>query len=47
LDGALIATEIVHWMQKQRKVGIFRKLDFQKAYDTIYWTSMDIVLKEL
>jgi len=36
----------VSWLKKKR-LGVLLKLDFEKAYDTIDWASMDIVLKEM
>ena len=47
LDGALIANETVNWLRKKKKSSILLKLDFEKAYDTIDWVSMDMVLKEM
>jgi len=44
LDGALIANEVVHWLKKKKKQGVLLKLDFQKAYDTIDWGALDLVL---
>jgi len=45
LDGALIANETVHWLRRKKKSGVLMKLDFEKAYDTISWDSVDSVLK--
>jgi len=47
LDGALITNEMVHWLKKHKRAGVLLKLDFQKAYDTIDWESLDVVLAEL
>jgi len=47
LDGALIANEIVNRLKRKRKAGVLLKLDFQKAYDTIDWNSLDTVMKEM
>jgi len=47
LDGALIANEVVHWLKKRKKQGVLLKLDFQKAYDTIDWDSLDLVLERM
>ena len=44
LDGALVANEIVHWLKK-KKSGVLAKMDFQKAYDTIDWAALDMVLE--
>ena len=41
LDGALIANEVVNWLKKSKRAGIFLKLDFKKAYDTIDWSSLN------
>ena len=47
LDGALIANEVAHWLKKSKRSGALLKLDFQKAYDTVNWDSLDLVLKEM
>jgi len=47
LDGVLIANEVVYWLKKKKQKGVLLKLDFQKAYDTIDWDSLDLVLKEM
>ena len=47
LDGALIANEAVNWLKKKKKQGTLLKLDFEKAYDTISWESLDMVLTEM
>jgi len=43
LDGALIANEAVQWLKKKKREGVILKLDFQKAYDTIDWRSLEMV----
>ena len=45
LDGALIANEVVHWLKVKKKQGVLLKLDFQKAFDTIDWDSLVLVLE--
>jgi len=47
LDGALIANEVVHWLKRKKKSGVLLKLDFQKAFDSIDWVSLDVVLEEM
>ena len=47
LDGALVANEVVHWLKKKRKAGVILKMDFQKAYDTVDWDSLIMVMKEM
>ena len=46
LDGTLISNE-VHWLKKKKKSGVPLKLDFQKAYDTIDWENLDMVVKQM
>jgi len=47
LDGALIANETVQWLKAKKKEGVLLKLDFQKAYDTVDWNALQLVLKEM
>jgi len=47
LDGTLITNEMVHWLKKHKRAGVLLKLDFQKAYDTIDWDSLEVVLAEM
>ena len=44
LDGALVANEIVHWLKKKKKAGVLLKMDFQKAYNSVDWEALDMVL---
>ncbi|XP_016173374.1 uncharacterized protein LOC107615869 [Arachis ipaensis] len=46
-DGALIACETVHWLRTKRKKAAIIKLDFQKAYDRVKWSFVDIVLQKM
>ena len=47
LGGALVTNEIVSWLKKKKRSSVLLKLEFEKAYDTFDWASMDIVLKEM
>ena len=44
LDGALVANEVVHWLKKKKKAGVLLKMDFQKAYDSVDWAALDMVM---
>ncbi|XP_028101426.1 uncharacterized protein LOC114300760 [Camellia sinensis] len=44
MDGVLIANEVVDWWKKSKKNGLILKLDFQKAYDTVNWNWLNILL---
>ncbi|XP_072072020.1 uncharacterized protein [Arachis hypogaea] len=46
-DGTLIACETVHWLKRRNKEAAIIKLDFQKAYDRVKWSFMDIVLQKM
>ena len=37
LDGAVIASEAIHFMCTSRKCAMFIKLDMAKAYDRVNW----------
>ncbi|XP_057760748.1 uncharacterized protein LOC130981144 [Arachis stenosperma] len=46
-DGALIACETVHWLKRRHKEAAIIKLDFQKAYDRVKWSFVDMVLQKM
>ncbi|XP_016207070.1 uncharacterized protein LOC107647514 [Arachis ipaensis] len=46
-DGALIACETVHWLNARKMKAVIIKLDFQKAYDRVRWSFVDIVLQKM
>ncbi|XP_071741010.1 uncharacterized protein [Rutidosis leptorrhynchoides] len=37
LDGPLIINEVVDWCKRKKKKALFFKVDFDKAFDSIYW----------
>lgn len=47
LDGILIANEIVDWWKKTKRRGIILKLDFEKAYDSVNWSFLLAMMKNL
>ncbi|XP_016177603.1 uncharacterized protein LOC107619879 [Arachis ipaensis] len=46
-DRALIACETVQWLKLKKKSSRIIKLDFQKAYDRVKWSFVDIVLQKM
>lgn len=46
-DGILTANKIVNWLKKKQKEGALFKVDFSKAYDSIRWSFLDYMLKQL
>jgi len=47
LDGLLIANELVDEARKRKKDLLLFKVDFKKAYDSVDWNYLDIVLRRL
>nr|GEY13952.1 RNA-directed DNA polymerase, eukaryota, reverse transcriptase zinc-binding domain protein [Tanacetum cinerariifolium] len=45
LDGSFILNELFHWCKKKKKRTMIFKVDFEKAYDSVRWDSLDDVLK--
>ncbi|XP_057730158.1 uncharacterized protein LOC130945464 [Arachis stenosperma] len=46
-DETLITCETIKWLKTSKKRLAIIKLDFQKAYDRVKWTFMDIVLQKM
>ncbi|XP_016164511.1 uncharacterized protein LOC107607036 [Arachis ipaensis] len=46
-DGALIACETVQCLKLRKKQAAIVKLDFQKVYDRVRWSFVDIVLQKM
>ena len=47
LDGVLIANESLRWLKKRKIPGTLLKLDFQKAYDSVNWSFLKMVMIKL
>jgi len=37
LDSFLVANEKVDYLKKEKKSGVFVKVDFEKTYDSVGW----------
>ncbi|XP_057756552.1 uncharacterized protein LOC130975840 [Arachis stenosperma] len=46
-DKALIACETVQWLKMKKKSLAIVNLDFQKAYDKVRWSFVDIILQKM
>ncbi|XP_015944212.1 uncharacterized protein LOC107469348 [Arachis duranensis] len=46
-DGALITCETVQWIKLRKKEAVIIKLNFQKAYDRVKWSFVDLVLQKM
>nr|GEY10811.1 RNA-directed DNA polymerase, eukaryota, reverse transcriptase zinc-binding domain protein [Tanacetum cinerariifolium] len=47
LDGPLILNEVISWYQKRKKELMIFKVDFEKAFDSIRWDFLDLVMEKL
>lgn len=47
LDGVLIANESLNWLKKRKISRALFKLDFQKAYDSVNWLFLKMVMIKL
>ena len=46
LDSVLVANEVVEEYQKEGRLGVVFKIDFEKAYDFVEWDFLDFVLEK-
>nr|GEV21967.1 RNA-directed DNA polymerase, eukaryota [Tanacetum cinerariifolium] len=46
LDGPFILNELVQWIKSKKKQTMVFKVDFEKAYDSVKWDFLDIVMKK-
>ncbi|GKA36061.1 putative RNA-directed DNA polymerase, eukaryota, reverse transcriptase zinc-binding domain protein [Tanacetum coccineum] len=47
LDGPLILNEILAWYQERNKKLMVFKVDFEKAFDSLRWDFLDLVMEKL
>ena len=47
LDGILIANEVVDEARKAKKELLLFKVDFEKAYDSVDWGYLDVVMHKM
>ena len=47
LDGILIANEVVDEARKDKKELLLFKVDFEKAYDSVDWGYLDVVMQKM
>nr|GEZ61492.1 RNA-directed DNA polymerase, eukaryota, reverse transcriptase zinc-binding domain protein [Tanacetum cinerariifolium] len=46
LDGPFFLNEVIQWCKKKKKQSMIFKVDFEKAYDSVRWDFVDIILKK-
>ncbi|GJZ04896.1 RNA-directed DNA polymerase, eukaryota, partial [Tanacetum coccineum] len=44
LDGPLILSEVIDWCNQKKKKAMIFKVDFKKAYDSMKWDFLDMIL---
>ncbi|GJU94132.1 putative RNA-directed DNA polymerase, eukaryota, reverse transcriptase zinc-binding domain protein [Tanacetum coccineum] len=47
LDGPLIINEVMDWYRKRKKDLMIFKVDFEKAFDSLRWDFLDLVMEKL
>nr|GEX33928.1 RNA-directed DNA polymerase, eukaryota, reverse transcriptase zinc-binding domain protein [Tanacetum cinerariifolium] len=47
LDGPLILNEVIEWYRKRKKQLMIFKVDFEKAFDSLRWDFLDLVMAKL
>lgn len=47
LDGPLILNEVMEWYRKRKRRLMIFKVDFEKAYDSLRWKFLDLVMAEM
>lgn len=45
LDNILLAQEMIHTLQTQKKAGMMMQLDLSKAYDKVNWHYLETILE--
>ncbi|GKC25373.1 putative RNA-directed DNA polymerase, eukaryota, reverse transcriptase zinc-binding domain protein [Tanacetum coccineum] len=47
LDGPLILNECMAWYRKKKKKLMVFKVDFEKAYDSLRWDYLDVIMENI
>nr|GEY07784.1 hypothetical protein [Tanacetum cinerariifolium] len=47
LDGPLILNEVIAWFRKRKNTIMVFKVDFEKAFDSLRWDYLDMVMEKL
>jgi retron-type reverse transcriptase len=45
MEGVIVSHETIHGMHRKKESGIILKIDFEKAYDKINWSSLQQTLR--
>ncbi|GJX72023.1 RNA-directed DNA polymerase, eukaryota [Tanacetum coccineum] len=44
LDGPMILSEVIEWCNQKKKKAMIFKVDFEKAYDSVRWDFLDMIM---
>ncbi|XP_035830800.1 uncharacterized protein LOC118480187 [Helianthus annuus] len=47
MDGPLVLNEVLSWLRKNKREGMFFKVDINKAYDSVNWSFLDSVMAQM
>ncbi|XP_035836926.1 uncharacterized mitochondrial protein AtMg01250-like isoform X2 [Helianthus annuus] len=47
MDGPLVLNEILSWLEKYKRCGMFFKVDINKAYDSVNWAFLDSMMTQM
>ncbi|GJX58573.1 RNA-directed DNA polymerase, eukaryota [Tanacetum coccineum] len=47
LDGPLVLNECMAWYRKRKKALMVFKVDFEKAFDSLRWDYLDVIMEQL
>ncbi|KAJ0859980.1 putative RNA-directed DNA polymerase [Helianthus annuus] len=47
MDGPLVLNEVLSWLKKYKRRGMFFKVDIKKAYDSVNWAFLDSIMQQM
>ncbi|KAJ0880137.1 putative RNA-directed DNA polymerase [Helianthus annuus] len=47
MDGPLVLNEVLSWLKKYKRRGMFFKVDISKAYDSVNWSFLNSVMAQM
>ncbi|KAJ0845937.1 putative RNA-directed DNA polymerase [Helianthus annuus] len=47
MDGPMILNEVLSWLKRNKRKGMFFKVDINKAYDSVNWSFLDSVMAQM
>ncbi|KAJ0471319.1 putative RNA-directed DNA polymerase [Helianthus annuus] len=47
MDGPLVLNEVLSWLKKSKRSGMYFKVDISKAYDSVNWSFLDSIMFQM